>query len=374
MTVAHRPYASWRAWVLALISIGMITGAFGFSAPPAQAVSTGPTMSNGWMLPAGKTYQPSTGFLANDCGHPEYGAYYGTNSGKFHTGADLAIASNVYEGDNVFPLAAGTVIKMDWSTGWSAPGKRNNVGLFVRHAAPDGTQFVALYGHIVPAKSWKVGDSFIAGTILGKIGDYGSNGDHLHFGMYPGANMPASPYGSQSCSKWGNNNGAVDPLAFLNAHPNTLAAIMRYQHQHKIVSWNNGAGKQATSWIVLDGKRYWVEDIGTFFCARDHNGYADHGLQSATVLNVLPDQKGQHASPKINWSSCIDFVIVQWANGGGKPNTSWAVIHGKRYWIKNVATFNCLKTKYGYHDRGAQPASVLNALPDQKGHWVVCNA
>lgn len=331
-------------------------------------------MANGWTLPAGTSYNPSTGFLANDCGHPEYGAYFGYASGKFHTGNDLARASGVVEGDNVFPLAGGTVVGMDRSAAWSAPRKTGSVGLFIRHTAPDGTQFVALYGHIVPAQTWRAGDQVINGTILGKIGDYGSNGDHLHFGIYPGTGMPPAPYGSQSCSKWGNNNGAVNPLPFLNAHLNTFAAQVRYRYQHKIVSWNNGAGKQATSWIVLDGKRYWVEDIGTFFCARDHNSFADYGYQASATLNALPDQKGQHASPRLNWSSCNDFVIVQWANGGGKPNTSWAVINGKRYWIKDAATFNCLKSRYGYHDRGVQPASVLNALPDQKGHWVVCNA
>ena len=64
--------------------------------------------------------------------------------------------------------------------------------------------------------------------------------------------------------------------------------------------------------------------------------------------------------------------IVEWVNGGGKPNTSWLVeSDGKRYWIPNTSTFSCL-TGQGHIDLGAQPSGVLNDLPDS-GQWASCS-
>jgi hypothetical protein len=63
--------------------------------------------------------------------------------------------------------------------------------------------------------------------------------------------------------------------------------------------------------------------------------------------------------------------IVEWVNGGGKPNTSWIVSSdGKRYWIPDTATYWCM-VNIGFSDLGPQPSGVLNALPDS-GQWAHC--
>lgn len=65
---------------------------------------------------------------------------------------------------------------------------------------------------------------------------------------------------------------------------------------HHIVQWDNGPGKQHTSWLVWDGnKRYWIPDIRTFNCLRNQ-GYPDDGVQPASVLDTLPDQVGRVAT------------------------------------------------------------------------------
>lgn len=63
--------------------------------------------------------------------------------------------------------------------------------------------------------------------------------------------------------------------------------------------------------------------------------------------------------------------IVQWVNGGGKPNTSWIVSSdGRRYWIPDTSTYYCM-LNIGFSDLGPQPSGVLNALPDS-GQWAHC--
>ena len=63
--------------------------------------------------------------------------------------------------------------------------------------------------------------------------------------------------------------------------------------------------------------------------------------------------------------------IVEWVNGGGKPNTSWIVSSdGKRYWIPDTSTYSCM-VNIGFSDLGPQPPGVLNSLPDS-GQWAHC--
>ena len=93
-----------------------------------------------------------------------------------------------------------------------------------------------------------------------------------------------------------------------------------------------------------------------------------------------PDKNGFEYNPPLflnehpakNWAG----DIVQWDNATG-PNTSWIVKIdtsdnvAKRYWIENASVFDCM-TNIGYVDRGAQPASVLDSLPDVTGNPASC--
>ncbi len=61
------------------------------------------------------------------------------------------------------------------------------------------------------------------------------------------------------------------------------------QYIGHVVKWNNGPGTQDTSWVVSsDGKRYWIPDTSTYYCAVNI-GFTDVGEQTSTVLNQVPD-------------------------------------------------------------------------------------
>jgi len=78
------------------------------------------------------------------------------------------------------------------------------------------------------------------------------------------------------------------------------------------------------------------------------------------------------ASP-VNTAAYIYFGghIVEWVNGGGRPNTSWLVgSNGERYWIPTASIFFCLE-KHGHTDLGPQSSAVLNDLLDS-GQWASC--
>ena len=65
--------------------------------------------------------------------------------------------------------------------------------------------------------------------------------------------------------------------------------------------------------------------------------------------------------------------IVEWANGGSQPNTSWLVgSNRERYWIPNTSIYYCL-VKEGHTDLGPQSPTVLDDLPDL-GQWASCPA
>jgi surface antigen len=65
--------------------------------------------------------------------------------------------------------------------------------------------------------------------------------------------------------------------------------------------------------------------------------------------------------------------IVQWSGDTKTQKTAWLVLNGKRYWIPDSATYNCLKTN-GYAGPVVLPANILDALPDQKGQSVTCSS
>jgi hypothetical protein len=84
----------------------------------------------------------------------------------------------------------------------------------------------------------------------------------------------------------------------------------------------------------------------------------------------LYDGPGHQVWTSVNPGAYIGH-IVEWVNGGGKPNTSWIVSSdGKRYWIPDTSTYWCM-VNIGFSDLGPQPPGVLNALPDS-GQWAHC--
>lgn len=142
------------------------------------------------------------------CGKSEQVTYYFTN--RCHNGAD--IGSPV--GSSVYAIADGVVIRKSGyqnaacTSGWGYDkqhGSDNpsgtdtcNMALLVRHYDASGQPFVAVYGHlrydpnIVEnvtnfTKGQQVG---VVGRWFDKQGNYQISGNHLHFGIHPGAGVP----------------------------------------------------------------------------------------------------------------------------------------------------------------------------------------
>ena len=96
-------------------------------------------------------------------------------------------------GSPVYAISDGVVTRRSTS-GWCSDNDLicGNVVLGIRHNLPDGTQFVALYGHIQTTLTEN--DSVVGGAPIGTVGPW-SNGTHLHFGVHPGTTLPADNLG-----------------------------------------------------------------------------------------------------------------------------------------------------------------------------------
>ncbi len=114
------------------------------------------------------------------------------------------------EDSPVYPIADGVVTYRS-TGGWGA----GNVGIVIKHKLSDGSEFLALYGHIKTTVN--VGDSVVGGTEFAKIG-YWEFGNHLHFGIHPGLTMPGTNWGMMPNSSWPDTNGFVDPIDWIETH------------------------------------------------------------------------------------------------------------------------------------------------------------
>jgi murein DD-endopeptidase MepM/ murein hydrolase activator NlpD len=120
------------------------------------------------------------------------------------------------EGTSILAVADGLVM----SAGLQAPTfcpplSRNVQALYVQvlHRAPDGTEFVTVYGHLSRV-SVAPGDRITAGAAIGLSGNTGCSGTpHLHFGVIRGR-----PDGSFA---------VIDPCGWHAAGPDPWAADPR---------------------------------------------------------------------------------------------------------------------------------------------------
>jgi N-acetylmuramoyl-L-alanine amidase len=140
------------------------------------------------------------GWLARDSAHG--GSY---TSGFYHIGKD--IDANI--GDLVYAISDGTVIDTV-SGGWGS----GNTAVQVRHTLADGSQFIALYGHVI--SSVNVGEEIKAGTPIATIGSY--DPPHLHFGVHPGSGGITGPLGRMPNEDWPDDNGFVDPIGWITSN------------------------------------------------------------------------------------------------------------------------------------------------------------
>jgi murein DD-endopeptidase MepM/ murein hydrolase activator NlpD len=126
----------------------------------------------------------------------------------YHIGFDI----KANETSPVYAIADGEVYRRSTS-GWGT----DNVGLLIKHKLADGTDFLALYGHI--RSSLNVGDKVQGGIQFATIGPYSS--PHLHFGIHPAVSAPLSGngygFGRMSNSRWPDTNGFTDPINWIQS-------------------------------------------------------------------------------------------------------------------------------------------------------------
>ena len=163
---------------------------------------------NGWILPTGSgDHNKYVGF----------GTHY--KPGGIHLGQD-------FEGDTkdpVYALADGEVIESRTNVGGYGPVINNKAtpggALIALFTTSDGSQFMALYGHINNPHPKGIIE---AGDVLGYMNEYDPS--HLHFGIHPGKGYPSdnNPWRGfiteAEYAKTKDTYGWVDPVEFLERH------------------------------------------------------------------------------------------------------------------------------------------------------------
>jgi glucosylceramidase len=140
-------------------------------------------------------------------------------------------------------------------------------------------------------------------------------------------------------------------------------------YEGHIVRWDDDPNGQKTSWIVKDGKRFWIPDSYSYFCWKDRGAPGPDDLPSY-VLDALPDQVGSTEGRCIRPASDYEGHIVRWDDDPNAQKTSWFVRGGRRYWIPDSYSYYCWKNQ-GSAGPDDLPSYVLDALPDT-GQWANC--
>jgi hypothetical protein len=153
-------------------------------------------------------------WLARDKLSNPKGCYFG---GLYHLGVDM-MAKKV--GDPVYPIADGEVI------GMSTDGEKN-AAVFIKHKLSDGSEFVAVYGHIRTSVSAQKHSKVAGGVQFATVGPY-SGGNHVHLGIHPEVKSDFTVsekdkrgkvvkmgWGRASNYFWPNANGFVEPISWI---------------------------------------------------------------------------------------------------------------------------------------------------------------
>lgn len=231
-------------------------------------------------------FYPALGWPLDVCGkwlgrsYPN-GCY---TSGYYHIGFDMM--NN--QGSPVYAISRGTVVRVStggWGTG--------NVALLIRHTLEDGTDYVALYGHIVT--SLVVGDRVSGGVEIGTVG-YWSNGNHLDFGVLPTTYIPASNLGMMPNTAWASPNGFVDPLNWIDTRRPKCenGTAERYRPAGRLPRHPNGSLLQVwgdpTVYVLQSGLRRAISSV-----ERLHELYGSgRGFDFRDVITVSADEMNQY--------------------------------------------------------------------------------
>lgn len=251
-------------------SDGIWDYSFGSFVYPTGLTPTAPGGERYYGYDGAVTYYDYAGWLARG----DKGDYA---SGSYHIGQD--IQANV--GVNVYSIGDGYVTSISgpgYEHGWDKNVGDNNLGIVVRHKLDDGSEFLALYGHVHSSVS--VGQHLKSGEPFATIGPYGSE-PHLHFGIHPGLSMPGTNWGLMPISSWPDanahpgdpngpdTNGFVDPIEWITTHKSFVPvaqvehAYPAYHNPDGSIDWSKTAKDYTASLRVTDDSDPALRDTDT---------------------------------------------------------------------------------------------------------------
>jgi hypothetical protein len=251
------------------------------------------------------------------------------SSGNLTTSTNYDYGSRFYSANNRVSWTHGAV---DWVGNYSTPYTTNtpvyaigdgvvkyvlrsnsttdNLGrLHIAHTAANGTQFLAIYGHMYASSGLEAGSQVTKGQQLGTLR---LAGDPMHLHLELNTNLSTTSFGSIK-------TGTVDPMQFLVDNP--------------------AATTSATNLTYFDGAGSLISPSQSGFGANTDiaNMHANPGRTSTAVFQFLNSSDQCH---HVDISSSLSEAIIQ---------------------VKNWSDHEVL-TAY----KGTLPISVLN-----KGTWTV---
>lgn len=121
-------------------------------------------------------FGPPTAKNLEESKYLKFGAVYqdGPYVGKAHKGVDI----DGIEGEEIHPIGAGTVVECRTQLYESGSGWGHTV--VIEHKLSDGTSIYSRYAHLQELPNLEVGASVDPDTVIGKMGNSGTELVHLH--------------------------------------------------------------------------------------------------------------------------------------------------------------------------------------------------
>lgn len=347
----------------------------------ARGEATATMTSASFFYPLGTASWTKTGgtWLGRDGGRNTDGTPHDTDgppayiSGLYHLGVDMPANAD----DSVYAVTNGTVWNIS-QNGWGT----GNVAVILKHTLDNGTEFLAIYGHIRPTNGLKVGDRVAGGVKFAIVGPYPEGGDHLHFGVHPAVAFPLLTstigWGRASNSWWPERNGFVDPVNWIatNTPKCGNATSERFRPNNTIPIHPNGSliksGGSDIVYVLQGGKKrpissaqllYKLYGVGRGFDFRDVITISDEEFGKYTLGDIVnspftipPLPNGSAREPDgrlIRQRGQGEIAIV--SDGQRRPFSSWVGFVGLGYLPCNVATVD----NYTDYPRGATVETTM---------------